>query len=308
VTAIRDTSRDTSPPAVDTSNIRRGRGGLANVALVRALWRSVGGGAASGGPRYCSKRCRQAPPPASGCVRPRRPATARALRPPSARARCPAACDPRRAIAQSAAGRPRLPRAAASGRAGLRPPERCALPLPGPDAQRRATRGALLLKALPAGPPPALGSRTRTSQGAKRARRPPVSSSNPPGVSDVSRDVSLPCRDAGNAARRRLELVLHVEEPSPPPSAFAAPSRSTDPPGRGVPSARERLRVPLVCAYSCRAQPRSPSRTRARFPTPRNGGPLSTGLDSRIGVLSVGDGSVKGRRRGGLRSRHLGCR
>jgi len=118
-----------------------------------------------------------------------------------------------RAIAQSAAGRPasRERLRQRSGRAGLRPPERCAL-LPGPDTQRRATRGALLLKALPAGPPPALGSRTRTSQGAKRARRPPVSSSNPPGVSDVSRDVSLPCRDAGNAARRRLELVLHVED------------------------------------------------------------------------------------------------
>ena len=106
VTAIRDTSRDTSPPAVETGT----SGGAAEVSRTSRSCERCGdrlaAGAASGG-ALLLKACRQAAllRAAAAALRPRRPATARALR-PSAGARCPAACDPRRAIAQSAAGRP----------------------------------------------------------------------------------------------------------------------------------------------------------------------------------------------------------
>ena len=86
-------------------HVWRGRGGLGDLWLVRALWQSVGGGAASGGALLLKALpAGRLPRPVAPALRPRRPDRPSAA--PSATDRCPAACDPRPATAQSAAGRP----------------------------------------------------------------------------------------------------------------------------------------------------------------------------------------------------------
>ena len=149
-------------------HIRRAAEGPGNLALVRALWRSAGGGAASGGALLLKTlSAGRLPRPAAPALRPRRPDGARALR-----------------------------------------------ALPGPDAQRRATRGPLLLKALSAGRLPRTARAHTQSRPNKRA---PAATSRqrdlqrPPGMSDVSRDMSLPAAIPAALRAIGFELVLRVE-------------------------------------------------------------------------------------------------
>ncbi len=80
--AARHVARHVAPGGGNGHLQRGGGGGLANLALVRALWRSVGGGAASGGALLLKAlSAGRLPRPALSAVRPRRPDRARALRP-----------------------------------------------------------------------------------------------------------------------------------------------------------------------------------------------------------------------------------
>jgi hypothetical protein len=176
---------------------RRGRGGLGNLALVRALWQSVGGGAASGGALLLQALpASRLPRPASPALRPRRPATARALR-----------------------------------------------PLPRPDAQWGATRSPLLLQALPASrlPRPARArTQTRRNQHAPAATSRRRHFQQPWGMSDVSRDVSLPA--SMPAKLRAADFEFRLVQPRPPATRALATSRrsSSSNSTRRAPQARIR--------------------------------------------------------------------
>jgi hypothetical protein len=109
----------------------------------------------------------------------------------------------------------RIPRPAASAVRPRRSDRAQAVrTLPGPNAQRRASGGALLLKALPAGriPRPARArTQTRPSKRAPGGTSHQLHLQQPPGMSEVSRDMSLPAAMPAILRAIGFELVLHVE-------------------------------------------------------------------------------------------------